>query len=431
MVLPQTVMNVLPLRTEDPLLPKTNFAGLDALRASAALGVVLLHSCVPYLSHPMPGLAWPVRDTTSPIVDVGFWSIELFIMPLFLLLAGFLAWRTIQRRGPVTLVKSRARRLLAPLLFGIVVILPLDLYSWVLGWVAEGLVPPVKLRSLKFDGGVDRDLWGLSHLWFLQYLFLYVVMVALAASARTRFAVLRRVRPGPLAVTLFVLVTGSATLYLRPEVVWGFQHSFLPVPSKWVYSGLFFVFGAMLAAHDGQFLWLKTNVSRLIAPTIMLSTTAVVLGRWHLAQGDQQLADMTLAALTCSSALLVSITLLGIAVKRIDRVPRLVSYLAAGSFWVYIVHHPILGLVHLDLKWMLPGISPIAKTLVAFIVTSGVCLLTYEGFARRTALGRWLGFSMEFSSSGNETGDAISVGDPRSRESAAGQSPLPAPRKAA
>jgi peptidoglycan/LPS O-acetylase OafA/YrhL len=187
----------------------------------------------------------------------------------------------------------------------------------------------------------------------------------------------------------------------------------------------------MLAAHDGQFLWLKTNVSRLIAPTIMLSTTAVVLGRWHLAQGDQQIADMTLAALTCSSALLVSITILGIAVKRIDRVPRLVSYLAAGSFWVYIVHHPILGLVHLDLKWMLPGISPIAKTLVAFIVTSGVCLLTYEGFARRTALGRWLGFSMEFPSSANETGDTISVGDPRSRESAAGQSPLPAPRKAA
>ncbi len=315
-------MNVLPLRTGDPPSVKANFAGLDAVRAFAALGVVLLHSCVPYLQYPMPGLAWSVRDGKSSFVDFGFWSIELFIMPLFLVLAGFLAWQTLQRRGAWKLVRSRGKRLLPPLIFGIVVILPLDLYCWLLGWVSEGIVAPVKLKSLKFDGGIDRDLWGLSHLWFMQYLFLYVVAVAVAAKAWNRFAILRRFEIGPRTMTAVLLGVGSLALYAHPEVVWGFQHAFLPVPSKWIYSGLFFAQGAMLAAHDGQLSWLKSNATRLVAPAIALSIAAVMMGRWHLADGDQQLAELTLAILTCVGALVVSLAIIGVAVKHIQHVRR-------------------------------------------------------------------------------------------------------------
>lgn len=389
-------MNVLSLRTVDSPSTQTKFAGLDALRAAAAFGVVLLHSCVPYLQHPMPGLAWPVRDTASPIVDFGFWWIELFIMPLFLVIAGFLAWQTLERRGPIALVRSRAKRLLIPLLFGILVILPLDLYCWVLGWVAEGIVAPIKLKSLKFDGVVDRDLWGLSHLWFLQYLFLYVSVTALVVLVRRRYATLDRQSPKPLVIAAAVLAVGTVTLYVRPEVVWGFQHAFPPVVSKWLYCGLFFAFGATLASHDGQLVRLKAHAHRLVAPAMLFSVAAVSLGRWHLSgNGDHQLAEIALAALTCCSGLLLTLALIGVAVARIGQVPQTVQYLAAASFWVYLVHHPLLGLVHLDLKWMLPGASPVVKTVAAFAIASGLSLLLYEGLIRRTALGRTLGFSWE------------------------------------
>ncbi|MGB1817903.1 MAG: acyltransferase family protein, partial [Rubripirellula sp.] len=176
-------MDVIPMHADAASRPastspapeeKNNFAGLDALRCFAALGVVLLHSCVPYLRYPMPGLTWSVMDTPNTAIDFLFWSIELFIMPLFLVLAGFFAWQTLRRRGPSTLIRSRARRLLIPLLFGALVILPLDLYCWVGSWVVEGIVSPVKLKSLKIDHPIGQNLWGLSHLWFLQYLFLYI-----------------------------------------------------------------------------------------------------------------------------------------------------------------------------------------------------------------------------------------------------------------
>lgn len=391
-------MNLLPLRNNDPLqtaertAANNHVAGLDSVRAYAALVVVLLHSGVPYLVHPMPGLVWPVKDTPSSLIDFGFWSIELFIMPLFLMMAGFLAWNTLHNRGSRTLVRSRARRLLVPLLFGIVFILPLDLYAWAIGWVAEGVVAPIKLRSLKFGGEIGRNVWGLSHLWFLQYLFLYVAVLAACDSLRSRLATLQRIRFSPTVVTVLILAAGSATLYLRPEVVWGFQHAFLPVPSKWIYSGLFFAFGVALAAHRSLRFDLQANVGRLAMPTMALMVAAVTLGCWYLREGEGQLASFTLALLTCGGALLISVTILATAIKRTKHVSRMVSYLAAASVWVYIVHHPILGLVHLDLKWLLPGVSPLVKIMATFLITCGVSLLTYEGFVRRTALNRWLGF---------------------------------------
>ena len=50
--------------------------------------LVALHAGVPYARHPMPGLIWPVSDSRSGVVDAIFWSIEVFIMPLFLVMAG-------------------------------------------------------------------------------------------------------------------------------------------------------------------------------------------------------------------------------------------------------------------------------------------------------------------------------------------------------
>ncbi len=395
-------MDVLPLHTADSPRPRATIPGLDAVRALAALGVVLLHSCVPYLKNPMPGLVWPVRDSTSSLVDIGFWTIELFIMPLFLVLAGMFAWNTLARRGTRALVKSRARRLLIPLLFGMIVILPLDLYCWVLGWVADGTVAPVKLRSLKFDAAVDRELWGLSHLWFLQYLFLYVVAASVVTTvscwARFRFAGARRWIPRPSTFPFVLLSIAILVLYLHPEVVWGFQHSFAPLPSKWVYSGIFFAFGAMLGAWDGELLWLKARATRLAAPAIACTAAAVILGRWYLSGDDNQnaqsahYAQFTLAALTAFSALLVTMSIIGMA-ARIDRISNSIRYLAAASFWVYLVHHPVVGLVHIDLKFVLEGVHPAVKTALAFGITSGVCLLTYEGLVRRSALGRMLGFA--------------------------------------
>jgi len=399
-------MDALPIRPagtgSPPLSDKPSFAGLDALRCFAALGVVLLHSCVPYLRYPMPGLTWSVNDTPNTAIDLLFWSIELFIMPLFLVLAGFFAWQTLQRRGPRVLLRGRARRLLVPLLFGVLVILPLDLYCWVGSWVAEGIVSPVKLKSLKLDHKIGQNLWGLSHLWFLQYLFLYIASLTIFATAARRYPSLKKYQPSLKTSLGLTLVAATLILCLEPRVVWGFQHSFLPVPSKWLYSGVFFTLGLMLAIHDPKLQWVKTHASRLAAPALIACMIALLLGRWQLSQWLPSSAETShasfsvpgtfLAMMTASSALLTTLALIGLSLKMIPKVPNSLRYLAAASFWIYIVHHPILGLTHLDLKLMLPQASPLLKMTLSFATACCLSVLTYEAFVRRSRLGRVLGF---------------------------------------
>ncbi len=232
--------------------------GPDLVRCIACILVVLLHAGVPYLVHPMPGLVWVVTDTPSQAVDAIFWTIEVFVMPLFLLLSGFYGWNALKKDSSSQFLKSRVKRLLRPLLFGVLVILPIDLYLWTFGLIVQGHFSLVKLRSLKIPSPWGDQIWGLSHLWYLLYVFLYAAVLWcgyrwLRRSRMSTRTIQQRItalfdwflQPTHLALALFA--TGVVTLAIAPEVVYGFQHAFWPIPTKWIYSGTFFAGGAFIA----------------------------------------------------------------------------------------------------------------------------------------------------------------------------------------
>ena len=366
--------------------------GLDGLRGIAALGVVLLHSCVPYMQPAVPGLAWSVNDRPHWLASQCFWLIELFVMPVFLVLAGYFAWRSLTRSGVAELIRSRARRLLVPLGFGAVVVLPADLYIWLTGWVADSKIPLRKMQSLKFSDGIDQDLWGLSHLWFLQYLFLYILVLGSVYWGLQRSSFLRRMLHSSRFCFASLFSAAWLTLIFAPEVVWGFQHSFYPVASKWIYSGAFFALGIWVAYFDSEMQWLTTTRFRHASFAVALSLPAMLLGQWHLRGGDQQVASLLLAVTTTASATLITLASMGYAASIKRPLSERWSYLAASSFWIYLVHHPILGLLQIDMKWMMPEISSIIKVLLGMLVSVALSLATYEIVVRKTALGRLLGF---------------------------------------
>jgi peptidoglycan/LPS O-acetylase OafA/YrhL len=413
-------MNILPM-TKDPSgfpvgapEPAANLAGIDAIRAFAAIAVVVLHALVPYLKHPMPGLVWSVADSTSSLADGIFWAIELFVMPLFLVIAGMLTFQSWQRRSSATsgkscgagnLIRGRAKRLLRPLVFAVVIILPIDLYIWVLGWVADGIVSPVKLKSLKFDESLSQNLWGLSHLWFLHYLFSYVVlfagcMVVGRKIAESGKAGLKRFSSSPTSVVVVCWCIAVSVIYFRPEVIWGFQHAFAPVPSKWTYNGCFFVIGLAIANFDPTTMRLRSISPTWSVLAACLLAVTVPLGIWSLEPNSEvsRASSVTLAVMTATSSLTVSVAMVSLALRwfdraRMERLPRSIQYVAAASFWIYLIHHPILSLIHIDLKWMLPSVFPIVKAMIATVMATVVSLISYEYFIRCSRLGAWLGMN--------------------------------------
>ncbi len=376
-------------------VPGQRFAGIDALRAFAAVAVVLLHACIPYASPSMSGLSWSVTDTPSGPVTGVFWSIELVIMPIFLVIAGFFAAGSVSSRGGWMVTITRLRRLGWPLGLAILILLPVEFYVWMLGWLADGVVTLREVQRIKFPDGVDRNLWGLSHLWFLLYLMTYTVILAVTWPWLNRCSSRAIVRCGLTGIFLAAVVA----LAMRPEVVWGFQHSFLPVLSKWIYSGAFFAAGVFWYQLDPQLVKIASSGKRLLGPGILLSMAAVTMGIWWLNMAGEPTAWMrgswanastlngslrpaggysvsgiwirgALAMLSVAAAAITTFALIGIASSRVRPLGSVLSSLAGGSFLIYLLHHPVVGLAHIAAKFALPGVSPMAK--VAVVTTFGV-----------------------------------------------------------
>ena len=373
----------------------TRLGGFDLLRVSAAIAVVLLHAAVPYLIHPLPGLVWPVRDVPNGVAHWAGWSIELIIMPLFLLMAGYFAWSQLQRVGRQKFLRNRFLRLILPLVVLGIPLLIADLHIWVTGWVIEGVTTARKLRSFAFDYGEDEHLWGLGHLWFLQYAFLYCAALAILESKQ------RWVAQRPLLTTSVLACIGVVTLTVSPEVVFGFQHAYLPVPSKWAYCGTFFWGGAIIASAPALSNWTRDRVGWLLAAGSVATVIGVVLGGELIVAGklvpssvggvDGWAMRLVAAVMAVLAGWLIPLGLLFLAQRVPLRSGPKLTYFAAASFWVYLIHHPIVGLSHITLKLHGGFLPAWGKMLVASGVGLVFSLLTFEVFVRRWPLAGLLG----------------------------------------
>ncbi|MBX3439231.1 MAG: acyltransferase [Planctomycetaceae bacterium] len=374
--------------------------GLDWLRAGAAVLVVALHAGIAYLIARMPGLAWATHDPHgSQVVDVVTWWINGFIMPLFFVQSGFLANQLMRRNGSRAFLAHRTRRLLGPFALGCVLILPLDLYAWLLGWVADGRISLRKLQSLKIDGPLGDSLWGVSHLWFLQYLWVFCVAAWIAAFVREKFK-LQLAMPLPL---IALMVVSSLALWWEPQILLGFRHSWWPLPANLLFYGPWFALGWVAAAgmdspsgEDGirlRFLPGRLPFTRWctwrIGAAVGVYALLLPLIHQHVRATSHEGERLALIGLFMLHAWLMVTGLFGASLKWFNhRPPQSVKYLAEASFWIYLFHHPVVGLTQVSLSQVpLPIEAKFSFTLLTGLVLP---LLTYHAFVRNTWVGALL-----------------------------------------
>jgi len=366
-----------------PLPTVARRPGLEALRAWATVLVVVLHAAVPYAAAPMPALTWPVRHPEpSLVVDAVFWGIAVMIMPLFLWLSGYGAAQSLTGK-PQEFLSSRWRRLGWPLIGAAAVLLPLELYVWLIGWALDGQIPWTKLRSLKL-GTYHENLWGLSHLWYLEYLLIYSTL--LWAGQRSMSPRVRSLCVRCVGQPMFLFLAAATVLWFAPEVVVGFQHGFLPIPAKFLFSGLFFAAGVAAARTPSR-------------PPLPLGLTLFSSGALLLAilplihrQVATPLMGLDRLCLACGLAVLVVLitsTIWDAAWNSNAVISPRVRQLAQASFWIYLLHHPLVAIGHIALRptaW-----SALTQTILVTAGTLVVSLFSYEMFVRESWLGAFLG----------------------------------------
>ena len=378
---------------------------------------IALHASLPYFSR-IAGIEsfWPTDDDQSVLLFLVFDFVHTWRMPVFFLLAGFFAHLVLDRRAMSVFALDRLKRIGVPLvLFGAVmaIIIP---PIWVYGWF--GVISlEVFQDALKERQDLDSSGDLVAHLWFLYYLLLmYSALIAFrllarlwrARAVRSPSTLGRRIGDAlytriPLlltlgAVLLLILRAGNES---RP--IWP-----LNVPDV-LYGALFFFYGYGLYARRELIDRLRGDDALVVLWSVAATVFFVhvvligVIDEASKAGKDAEstaLLHLLNAVFYGASAVMFSAALVGL-FERLLRSPRpWVRWLADSSYWIYIIHLPVVTfltfyLAHLDRQgWLkdLTGFSWSAemKFLAACVATGALGVVTYRYLVRYTPLGTLL-----------------------------------------
>jgi peptidoglycan/LPS O-acetylase OafA/YrhL len=310
--------------------------------------------------------------------------IDTWHMPLLFFLAGVSTCLALSRRTRTQYTRERGRRLLVPLLFGWVVLIPPQ--TWYGARFNSGysesffhyLVSGDFLQNNIRDGGDYYGGLGLGHLWFILFL-LAISMIVLPLWGRSdrsrrfqgRVAAIVA-HPAGWALVAFMILLSEAV----PEVA----------GKGFVYYLVFFVLGylAMVSPSFGEraerHAWWALPVG-VVAVAWWISVDAF---RDSLADPSWGLLGVNLIGF--GARWLVIVGCMGLGRRYLNQASGSLAYLAEGSYPVYLLHQTVIvilgfSLVRLDTGWPLQWLG----LLVASVATT---FLVYEG-VRRVA---WLRF---------------------------------------
>ena len=308
-------------------------------------------------------------------------------MPLFFLLAGASTWFALGFRRGGQYVGERIKRLIVPLLFGLLVIVPPQSYVGALTYGQfEGSLFQYYPRF--FQIGATGDLSGYmggftpGHLWFILFLFLISVMALplllyLRRGKGQRFIDLLAggLQNGPAGLWWFVLpliVAGGL-----PDI--GGKNPF--------YYLVLFVYGYVLMA-DAR---LGDVLDRAKVPALVIGLVLLVglLTIWAVEAALPDWTWMVLGALydgPLAWSLLIAI--LGFGRRYLSSGHPILKYASEAAYPVYILHQTVIVIVgYYAVQWPM-GMWP--QFFVINIAAAGLTVFVYEVLIRRAHVMRFL-----------------------------------------
>jgi glucan biosynthesis protein C len=207
---------------------------LDWLRILSILGILFFHSAMPYDA----GDWWHIKnkETSDLMSEVAFFM-HLVRMPLLFFISGTVSYYMMQSRSSLSFIGIRFRRLFIPLLVGMFVIVPPQIYMERLTQGFKGNVWDFYPSIFKFVP-YPKGSFSWHHLWFIAYLFIYDLIFAPV------FAWLVSPKSERFRDRLAVLAKGKWVYLLTvPAIVWYALLAWkLPATNDLVHDGCYFVY---------------------------------------------------------------------------------------------------------------------------------------------------------------------------------------------
>lgn len=370
-------MNTLPAtNTWTDTAPAARADFLDWLRIIAIGFLLLFHTGMLFV-----GWGWHIENAeTAGVLAMPMDIAHRLRMPLLFVIAGASIYFALGRRSAGQALGERFKRLFVPLVAGMFLIVPPQVYIERLfrgQWQGDYFSFYVE-RVLQFQAYPQGD-FSWHHLWFIVYLFVYcLVLVPVFALVRHQP---NRWRAGRW-LYLLGLPLGLNEALLKP--LFPESHNLISDWYTFIHYLLLFAYGFLLAKLPGAWQWLQQKRRHSLLLAVLL--TGAILGL----EAVGMLHDDTPAdALSATSfTWLWLLVFLGYGKQALSFSNRGLRYLREASYPIYILHQTVIIAVgYFVIQWPLPWAS---KYLIVLAATVLICFALYHGLIRRLGLLRLL-----------------------------------------
>ncbi|ESQ93051.1 hypothetical protein ABAC460_02005 [Asticcacaulis sp. AC460] len=372
---------------------------LDAVRAFALFLGIVLHGVMSFMEPRI----WVVDDTvTDTGANIAFYVIHMFRMVTFFVLAGFFARLLLQKRDNKVgaFLGNRLKRIGIPL----VAFWPLVLAAIVTLMILANMPAPGSAAAAAPPPpppAFTVQTIPLTHLWFLYVLLLFYVGTALikvvtdvtgigAPLGRLLDKVVGLLTKSDLISAVLILPVAAVFFVNKGWMMWfGIQ-----TPDTGLIPNAMAIAGFTTAFTFGWWLHRRADLLDHLASRFWLYGISAAVGTWWCLN----IVGSTPAFVPVNGAdhpiycLLYPLTgwswaffLIGFARLLLKKKVPMVRYFADASYWVYIVHIPLVMLFQWqvkDLAWEVEY-----KAAIVLFGTLAVGLLSYALFVRYTFIG--------------------------------------------
>lgn len=301
-------------------------------------------------------------------------------MPLLFVIAGAGMWFALQRRTGMQLFKERTVRLLLPLVIGMFLIIPPQVFYERLfqGQWHGGFLQFFWERTLQLRPYPAGD-FSWHHLWFIAYLYVYVpLLLPLMIWWRNR---VEKLPAGAwMAVLALPLAVNEAVLKpLFPEA-----HSLVNDWYIFNHYLLLTVYGYLLASTPGSWQWFAARRHQFAIGGVSVYVLATLLFTQGVIHRDTPLDAFVANGFTW----LCLMAFLGYGYRHLSFCNPLLRWARDASYPVYILHQTLIvaiGYYVVQMSW-----SPWAKYWVVLGATLVSCGLLYEFIVRRFGFTRFV-----------------------------------------
>lgn len=365
------------------------YHAVDKLRASMIAVVMFGHALLPYLTVPRR-----FQDANAHIAfDVMAIFLYSFAMQVFFLTAGFATALVLEKRGVRGLIRSRVQRIFLPFVVAYLLLSPVTRAAHLFAREAS--------QTQSLQAGIDVLMhiqflhWGNTyHLWFLPAL-LFFTGIGIVG-----YLVLRHLSPAVIryADTVSRALLESrwravvVTAVIAPAVVWAY---ILPAGGErtaWLGFPLFvfFLLGWMLYRYRDLLPVFGAQANRLILIAVLATPVTVWASRLRLiAEGEHDLMIGIIAgAGNTVLAACMTCGLLGLFQARLDQPSAAWRYVSDASYWIYLVHLPLVLFVAAALS--VTNLPAVIKYLLTVSIVLPIVVGSYQLCVKSTRLGQVL-----------------------------------------